>query len=1009
MKLKTKHKIYMAIMAFILIITIGINVPCIMFFELITQFLHGDGENMSGLETSGALEMSDEMCRDIEEEGIVLLKNENETLPMSKSDLSQVNVFGWRAINNAWIAGGSGSVNGNNKTTREKCVTLLEALEDNDVLYNEELIAMYENFNNTTDGKALEQGLKYYIQKEPTVDYYTASIIENAKAFSDVAIVVLGRLGGEGADLPLYQQLWRANGSVETDNSRTYLDLSKDEEDMLNIVCDNFGTVIVLTCCVNEINYSFLEKYENIDACLNVGGCGQSGTYSIYRALRGRVTPSGKTTVTAPYQFSTDPTYANAPSTASDNHIVYGEGVYLGYKWYETADKEGYWNNAKYTYNYRDANGVVTQKTKTGYDAVVQFPFGFGLSYTEFEWEVDSFTATDSAWNEKTEFTVTVTVYNVGNRKGQDVVQLYATPPYTQNGIEKSHVNLISYAKTGVIPAGEWETVELTFTGYQLASYDDYDKNGNGFKGYEIEAGDYIISLRKNAHEVADIENAQITYSLATGIKIDKDPVTQTLVKNRFTGEDAYANNPIDGSATSTGNNSVKETKYLSRGDFAGTFPKVETEVYTNSVQTSAQKYVYPAETKTAMPTTGDGSAGELLLYTNADGSPANATQLHSGEGLVVNHELMMKLGADYDDPAWDTLLNQMSLADMSDLIELGGYRTKRIVSIGKMEMLDNDGGSGLNRHINTADFANPDRTSWTLFPAVSVLARSWNNKLAYGYGLAIGFEGANSGISGWYSPSCNIQRSPFSGRNAEYVSEDGYISGMITAYQSKGAQANGMYTYIKHFAVNECETNRTGCHTWLTEQSLREIYLRAFEIVVKVGGTQGIMSSFNRLGATWTGGTHALMTAILRDEWGFRGTTVTDYYAGKGYMDLKQGLYAGQDLLLTGSHNKSGQWDSYLNGNGATFAWQARKACKNIIFAKCNVYYKQQTHDASDDVISSDGMPIIVRETVFPWWTLGLAGIDLLGFGSVGLWLFFVLRQYKKKPDDEITVVNVV
>ena len=1009
MKFKTKHKIYMAIMAFILIITIGINVPCIMFFELITQFLHGDGENMSGLETSGALEMSDEMCRDIEEEGIVLLKNENETLPMSKSDLSQVNVFGWRAINNAWIAGGSGSVNGNNKTTREKCVTLLEAFEDNDVLYNEELISMYESFNNTTDGKALNDGLKYYIQKEPSADYYTESIINNAKAFSDVAIVVLGRLGGEGVDLPLYQQLWNPDGSVEADYSRTYLDLSKHEEDMLDIVCDNFGTVIVLTCCVNEINYSFLEKYENIDACLNVGGCGQSGTYSIYRVLRGRVTPSGKTTDTQPYEYDTDPTFANAPSTASDGSIVYSEGIYLGYKWYETADKEGYWNNAQYTYNYRDANGVVTQKNKTGYDAVVQFPFGFGLSYTEFEWEVDSFTATDAVWDEKTEFTVTVTVYNVGNRKGQDVVQLYATPPYTSGGIEKAHVNLISYAKTEVIPAGEYETVELTFTGYQLASYDDYDKNGNGFKGYEIEAGDYIISLRKDAHTVADIPNAEITYSLATGIKIEKDPVTDNKVENLFTGDKAYADNPIDGSATSTGTNSVKETKYLSRANFTGTFPTVQTKVYASSVSNSARSYVYPVEQKTEMPTTGNGNPGELLLYTNADGSAANNTQLHSGQGLVVNHELMMKLGADYDDPTWDTLLNQLSLADMSDLIEYGGYRTIQIVSIGKMAFLDNDGGSGLNRHINQADFSNPDRTSWTLFPAVNVLARSWNNKLAYGYGLAIGFEGSNTGISGWYSPSCNIHRSPFSGRNAEYVSEDGYISGMITAYQSKGAQANGMYTYIKHFAVNECETHREGVTTWLTEQSLREIYLRAFEIVVKVGGSQGIMSSFNRLGATWTGGNHALMTSILRDEWGFRGTTVTDYYAGSGYMALRQGVYAGQDLLLTGNHKKSGQWDDCVNKYGATFVWQARKACKNIIFAKCNVYYKQQTHDSSDDIISSDGMPIVVRETVFPWWTLALAGIDLVGFGSVGLWLFFVLRQYKKKPNDEITVVNVV
>lgn len=998
MKIKTKHKIYMAIMAFILVITIAANVPCIIYFELITQFLHGDGENMSGLETSGALELSDAMCRDIEEEGIVLLKNENDTLPMSKSDLSQVNVFGWRAINNAWIAGGSGSVNANNKTTREKCITLLQAFEDNDVAYNEELIDMYEGFNNEVDGKALELGVSYFSIKEPSAEYYTTQLIDNAKAFSDVAIVVLGRLGGEGVDLPLCQPIWKPGGSVEQVYDRTYLDLTKNEEDMLNIVCDNFGTVIVLTCCINEINYSFLEKYENIDACLNVGGCGQSGTYSIYRALRGRVTPSGKTTDTSPYQYNTDPTYANAPSTASDNSIVYNENIYVGYKWYETADAEGYWNSASYSYNYRSANGSTQQKTKTGYDAVVQFPFGYGLSYTQFEWEVDDFTATDTVWDENTQFTVTVTVYNVGDRKGQEVVQLYATPPYTKGGIEKSSVNLVAYAKTEVIPAGEYETVELTFSGYQLASYDDYDKNNNGFKGYELEAGDYIVSLRTDAHTVADIDNAVITYNLATGIKIANDPTTGTPVENLFTGDNAYANNPIDGSATSTGTRSVKETKYLTRADFAGTFPTAETKVYLNSVQTNAQSYVYPVETKTSMPTTGSGAAGELLLYTNKDGSAANDSQLWSGEGLVINDALVRKLGKDYNDPAWDNLLDQLSLDDMHTLIEYGGYRTKRIVSIGKIEMLDNDGGTGLNRHINQADFANPDRTQWTLFPSTNVLARSWNNKLAYGYGLAIGNEGIHSGISGWYSPSCNIHRSPFSGRNSEYVSEDAYISGMITAYQSLGAQMNGMYTYIKHFAVNECETNRTGVHTYLTEQSLRENYLRAFEIVVKVGGTQGIMTSFNRLGSTWTGGNHALVTTILRDEWGFNGTTVTDYYAGSNYMPLKQGLYAGQDLLLTGSHVPSGQWGNYKDD--PTFIWQARKACKNIIYAKCNVYYKSQTHDSTDDIISTDSSTIVVRESVFPYWVFALVGIDLVGFGSVAVWLFFVLRQYKKKPE---------
>ncbi len=979
------------LLSFVLVLVVAINVTCGILFELITNYLCGSGVEISGEQAEAALAASDELCRDIAEEGVVLVQNKDQTLPMLKSEFSQVNVFGWRATNAGWLGGSSGSVNANNNSVREKIKSILTVLEENGMEYNTEIIDMYEKFCSVGDGKALNDGEAFFKLKQPTIDAFTPQMIQNAKDFSDVAIVVLGRQGGEGQDLPKWQWNWKTDVK---DTTRNYLDTMPEEDALLEMVSTNFEKVIVIVTSNNGFNYSFLEKYEGIDACLWSSGTGQSGANSIFRMLRGKVTPSAKFTTTQPYEFNTDPTYMNHPDDAS-GHITYAENIYVGYRWYETADKMGYWNSKTLTLPTVKADGTAGANfTATGYDAVVQFPFGYGLSYTEFEWEVEDAPTVTTSFDGKKEISVQVTVTNVGERKGKDVVQLYVTPPYTNGGIEKSHVNLVAYAKTDLLLAGDSETVELKFNPYDAASFDCYDKNNNGFRGYELEKGDYVLSVRTDAHTLASCENAEMTYNLANDVRFEKDPVTGNDVVARFTRSGSltpYGNNAIDGSDADQA-----DVTYLSRADFAGTYPTAKSPNRSGSSVSAGANYVYHDTSITTAPTTGDGSAGELLLYRTESGGAATQAQLKNGEGLVMNTELMLELGGDYNNPKWNQLLNQLSISDMHTLVRLGGYCTREIVSIGKKYMLDNDGGSGLNRHIQESDagsgYDSSKRSSWTLFPCTNMLGASWNNQLAYAYGLAIANEGIATGIDGWYSPSCNMLRSPFDGRVSEYVSEDAILSGYITAYQVKGAMANGMYTYVKHFAANETETGREGLNTWLTEQSFRENYLRAFEITVKVGDTCGIMSSFNRIGSNYAARNKALLTDILRTEWGFKGAVITDWSGGGG---VPEGLPAGQDLWLTGAGTCSTDF-----ANNAEYLTYARQACKNIIYMKARAYYVNQNHDDSMDTIKADASIVVVRDIPFPWWTIILGAIDVIAVAGLTVWFLFLVKPelFKKK-----------
>ena len=1006
--LNPKKGLIISLVALLTAILIGANAACVMFFDTITTYLCGSGINfeMGGL--SETLAASDDLIREIQEEGSVLVKNDDNCLPLTKDELSRVNVFGWRHIDNGWIAGASGSVFGNNKSNLERVTTLLEGFEASNIEWNTNLTKMYEDFYNIHDGKCLEVGEKYYAVSEPDASYYTEELINDAKEFSNVAIVVIGRNGGEGADLPLYQQVRKADGTIEKRTDRNYLELTVEEEDMVRIAAENFEKTIVLIDSVYACSYDFLDKYD-IEACLWVSGGGQAGAYSIPKILSGKVNPSGKLTYTVPYDFRDDPSYYNGSSVGGAGaHASYVEDIYVGYRWFETADAEGYWNERTRTFDKALEGGGSETVTKTGYDAVVQYPFGHGLSYTDFEWTVDEFTSTDTVLTASSVISVDVTVTNVGEKKGKEVVQLYATPPYTDGGIEKSAVNLVAFDKTIMLRPGESQTLTLSFTLSDIASYDCYDKNGNGFAGYELEAGEYVVSLRKDAHNVVDAENASITYNLSSGIKIEVDPVTGAKVENRFTGDTAYSGMPIDGTGSDQG-----QIPLMTRADFAGTFPTKRTSDRTGSKVNASKVYLYEPvgdEILTEMPTQGDGTPGKYLFYTKEDGSPANDSELRTGKGLVINKELMMELGNpdNYDSEKWNEVLNQLSINDLKILTKCGGYRTEHIVSVGKMYCFDNDGGAGMLRHINTNDAINPNREQWSLFGTTSMTAATWNTDLYYAIGNAIAAEGALSGINGWYSPSCNLVRSPFGGRGSEYGSEDPLIAGMTAAEAVRGATTNGLYTYVKHFAVNQSESGRSGKFTWLSEQSLRELYLKTFQITVQHGKTNGIMTAMNRLGAVWTGGNHALLNDILRDEWGFKGCVITDYVDPKtnagAYGWYKQGIYAGNDLFLSNASTRNnltlGGWE-----DDPTYIGFVRQACKNILYSRANAYYISQTTEVeSGSKIDSD--MIVVSEQPFAWWVVPLAGLDIVILGGI---LLLLLSLFEKKGFLKILTIIIM
>lgn len=991
--------IQVSVMTIILAGLIAVNCVAAYYSEIITTYLYGFGSEFSSLDTT----VGNATCKEIESEGIILLKNENGALPLKESEKNgagkyPVSVFGWGATNGGFITSGSGS-GGSAERGSGKLVPFLNALEGQNAMVDKNgreimpavegrfecyrpLIDMYESYKSKRDNTNYwTSAYPFFNLIEPSADKVRQHL-SGAIAHSSTAIAVISRVGGEGQDIPRIQKKYEQ----PDDLTRSYLSLSTEEEEMLKLVKENFEKVIVIVNTCNAMDLSFL-KDDGIDAAISVSGAGQSGTVAIADVLTGKVNPSGKTVDTYAYDLTTAATYANAPDCRELNgatggersykgdtgkYIDYAEGIYVGYKWYETADAMGFWQSsfAKKKWNVES------------YADVVQYPFGYGLSYTNFKWEVVSVEpASGSQITADTRISVKVRVSNLGAVSGKDVVELYYTPPYYKGGVEKSSLNLAAFAKTELLDkAGgknDSQVITLSFSASDMKSYDTKNLSGavGDDGGYVLEKGGYEITLRTDSHNLSEAKNATVSYTVAENIPIDGEKV-----KNRFTGNGVVKGDvAIDGSDTNEG------ITYLTRENFESSFPiprdaREKSAKIPNDGWLSEEKNI--SETNKPI----QGKNGDIKLYKDKE----------------LDKELVIRLGKDYDDPLWDSLLNQISVNELYGVVQGGGFRTKKIDSIAKPEHLDLDGPSGLNQEINAG---NSSPTLWTSFPVSTVLAQSWNSDLSFKYGIVIGYEAYATGVAGWYAPGANIHRSPFDGRNFEYYSEDPLLSGEMCAQTVRGAINNGLYCYVKHFAVNETENNREGLYTWLNEQSLREIYLRPFETAVKKGNANAIMSAFNRVGATWSGGNYALLTGVLRNEWGFKGSVITDYALTPhmGLMDITQGLRAGNDFWLNGL--RSNTIGTIADGNSATMISCARTATKNVLYTYCNTVYLQSLYIKSvKDDNAKNSLPLaeIVGKAASlpaPLWILGVIAIDVAVISGIAVWIYFLFFR-KKNPD---------
>lgn len=975
-----KKKILIAVqfvaMAIIIAALSVANYFCFINESVVTAYLCGFGLDDDSEESQQARQEGNMLAAGVMEDGAVLLKNENSALPLKEK---KVNVFGWAGTDKGFIPQGTGSGTG----ARNDYVTFLGGLEAAGIEYNQTLANDYaslsmrrverEDGNYTIEASTDSEYKLNYGVIEAEDSFLNESRIQNAKNYSDNAVIVIGRLLGEGNDYSKIQYIKYG----DNDESRKLQAISAMEQAMIDKVCANFGNVIVVINSTNPMEAGFLNN-DKIDAAIYMGTPGTRGAIGLANLLSGEATPSGHLTDTWAYDLSTAPSYATSGREGVGRYTDsgktnlaysdYAEDIYVGYKWYETADADGFWNSDKAKSQWNISNG---------YKDVVQYSFGYGLSYTTFEWKILEISLASGETLKKDDYiSIEVEVTNTGSYKGREVVQLYYTPPYTKGGIEKAEVNLLAFAKTIDIEPGESDSVYLEFAVEDMKCYDCYDKNGNGFMGYELEEGKYTLSLRTDAHTPATIKDgsAEIEYTVPDGgFKYEIDSVSENPVGNLFTnytapsGAKSTIQEPVAGKAHSIdGNDESTKITYLTRSDFAGTFAYEHPENRAMGQLKDDTMYV------TVTPAT---NADDVAPVTNS-----TATQWKMDD----------MLGVEYDDPMWDELVSQMSLSDQMKLITQGGFQRPAIKSIGMAETLASDGPSGFNNKVigkNDLKAVN--------YPGATVIGQTWDYDIAYSVGLAIGVEGAALGVQGWYGPGANLHRSPLGGRNFEYYSEDARLSGIMVANEVMGAKEKGITAYIKHIAVNDSDTGRNGAFKWLTEQNLRENYLLPFELAVKVGYSNGMMSSVDRIGSTRASGSYALLTSVLRDEWDFKGTVITDYYQYKDssrplhYIhDVDECIRAGNNMLL--HPDGSDSWIDDVTSN--TAKKMIAQSAKDILYT-----YADSTFFAE---IAGQDVSFIKTPEVYPWWKPVLISADVLVVLVCVAWgvLIFLLPKRKKK-----------
>lgn len=970
------------------------NVGLVFFGDTVNSYLGVGKVDITEEQKAAVMDDGLALSERIEAEGLVLVRNEGDTLPLAATT-KKVNVFGWASTQ--WVASGSGSGQVSGTVT-----SLLDALTEQGVEYNTELTSMYQGFYGEraykSAGALNSHASEFCRLYEPSIydkDCYSEALLTNAEKYSDTAIVVIGRVTGESIDCPTTQyKVNTRGGDVKVDVTRTYLELSSEEEALLRYVGSHYEHVCVLVNSTNTMELGEVESISGIDSVMLVGATGTTGAKAVVKALWGEINPSGRTTDTYAYDFTTAASWVNSgamgegkytnakglyPADGTKNPNVgadetyegvsfcdYVEGIYVGYRWYETADAEGYWDNVS------NAHG-------SGYAGVVQYPFGYGLSYTSFSWEVVDSSPSWRTVGREAEISMTVRVTNTGDTAGRDVVELYCTPPYTKGGIEKSSTVLVSYAKTKLLEPGESQDVTVSFTLDDVASYDYNDANDDGFTGYELDAGAYEIQLKRNAHEVADCEGATRTLRVPQTIHCSEDLTTGATVENHFTGDSALDGVSIDGSNSDAG------ITWLTRADFAGTFPKkcdadrdmtanVSTLNLYNESQVEADAVDYENDSDSS-------------VYVEAKGSGLGDSMKLADDGELTT--LGRELGLNFDDERWDDVLDEISVDDMANLVLHGYIQTQAVDSVGKPATKEVDGPSQVGSFNQLKKGVG--------YPDGTVLAQTWNASLAEDYGKQLGREASAIGVDGIYAPSTNIHRSPLGGRNFEYLSEDSTLSGTMAAQVVRGAKRAGVYCYIKHLAVNNQDSCRDSLYEWMTEQALREFYLRPFKIAVQRGGATGFMTSYNRIGATWAGGNKALLENVLRDEWGFRGTVITDYADHQQYMNADQMLRCGGDLYMDGVFgNGSFQYGftaeeltaasgSSSGARAASYYRNLRRATKNILYTwlnarSVNLAYNEAAAEAGEQPIE-----FYVKKTGINWVRAGVAAADIVTLGVVG------------------------
>ena len=902
-----------AAIAMVLAVVVCVNMIC--FGPMATLIGLATGNGTLSDETN---EEAAKVAEEIMEDGIVLLKNES-LLPLNET--KKLNIFGWESINPAYGGAGSGGIN-----DLYDIVSLNQGLENAGFSINQELVDFYNNYG--ADNPEMSIQKQSWTLPEPPVDTYSDELIKSAKEYSDVAVVVLSRKAGEGHnDIPMdVRKAAYDNNSDEYDDfpeGEHYLQLSQTERDMVDMVCSNFDNVIVIYNGANQFELGFADEYPQIKSVVWCPGTGNVGFNALGKVFSGEVNPSGKTPDTFIYDMTTAPWWNNAEKTEYTNladmavegmnagtaqvyapaFTNYVEGIYVGYKYYETAAQEG----------------------AIDYDKTVQYPFGYGLSYTEFEQKMGELEEKDG------QISVDVEVTNTGDVAGKDVVEVYYKPPYTNGGIEKSSANLIEFAKTDLLQPGESQTVTVTFSIEDMASYDE-----NNAKAYVLEKGDYVISINSDSHTVLD----QKTYTAGDDVV--------------YKGENKRASD--DTAATNVFEDAKGDITYLSRADHFANY-----------------------EEATAAPASaelGEPYVSEYHLNSNFDKTTyLNDEDVMPTTGADNGLTLADMRDADYDDPRWEKLLDQLTVDEMANMIAMAGYQTAAMDSVGKVATLDFDGPAAINNNFTGVGSIG--------FPIEVVVASTWNKELAQAWGECMGKISQEMGAEGWYAPGMNTHRTAFGARNYEYFSEDGVLAGNMGAKAVEGARKYGVYSYIKHFALYE--GNAKMVSVWSNEQAIREIYLKPFEISVKQGGANAVMVSWSFLGDKWTGECSNLMNTVLRDEWGFRGMALTDFFRnnGHGFMNADAALANGVDAMLS---TFNGEENNVANPEHPTSVLQMRNACKNVMYTVVSSWAYDGEHE----------------ETGMENWKKAGIGIDIVIALFMAGMEVLVIRGYKKRKNAE-------